>query len=125
EAWKWPGAMVMSRSGSAATAVSAASKTHPLSAGQFVRMLFDLPNGFGDLVHIAAGTEQLGLCEPHSFAAQAIVGRALVALLPVIQKLFAVDFLVAARRERVSQERLLVQRIIASRSRDTFRAQRF
>src|SRR5258708_30147452 len=79
-------------------------------ASQLAGMRLDLPNRIRDLIHVFVRSEQHGLREPDPLATQLVVGGAMIALGIGRQYLARIQLLPAARRERVGEERLLVQR---------------
>src|SRR5579885_870608 len=91
---------------------------------QGVRAGLDLANGFGDLLHALPRVQQHGLREPHGFPAQLVVDRALVAFFPGIQRGLGIERLVYPGLHGVLQERLLVQRRVAARTRNALSLER-
>ena len=77
-------------------------------ASQLAGVLLNPADGFGNLVHIGAFTQQPGLIEPHSFLAQLVILWTLIALVPFGQCPLSVCALKSARAEGVGKELVLI-----------------
>ena len=57
----------------------------PSGSLQRLRVGLDLPHGRGDLVHVAARSQEHGLDEPDGLLAEPVVGRAVVPFFPAVE----------------------------------------
>src|SRR5215467_7518512 len=90
---------------------------------QFVGVRLYFANGFGYLVHVTATGQQHSLGKPNALLAKLIVCRARDPVPVSGERALIINPSKRARRQRVIQKRLLIQRRVSTRTRDSLRGE--